>query len=119
MKDLQLREDYYVNVSTRIWNGTFAATSFQSLELVATATLDTFNPEIFIVSNNKLLVPLTIIKPNEKAEVPIGVVVGSAIAGLVLLAALVAALWKLGFFKRKYEKLQKTEDEIAETTQLN
>lgn len=119
MKDLQLREDYFVNVSTRIWNGTFAASSFKALDLVGSATLETLNPDIFVVSNNKLLIPLTIIKPSEKAEVPIGVVVGSAIAGLVLLAALVAALWKLGFFKRKYEKLQKTEDEIAETTQLN
>ncbi|XP_073439497.1 integrin alpha-2 isoform X1 [Dendrobates tinctorius] len=119
MKDLQLREEYFVNVSTRIWNGTFAASSFQSLELIATATLETINPDIFVVSNNKLLIPLIIIKPGEKADVPIGVVVGSVIAGLILLAALVAALWKLGFFKRKYEKLQKTEDEIAETTQLN
>ncbi|XP_069819148.1 integrin alpha-2 [Dendropsophus ebraccatus] len=119
MKDLQLREDYFVNVSTRIWNGTFAVSSFQSLELVASATLETLNPEIFVVNSNKLLIPLTIIKPGEKAEVPIGVVVGSAIAGLLLLAALVAALWKLGFFKRKYEKLEKTEDEIAETAQLN
>ncbi|KAM4051038.1 integrin alpha-2 [Anomaloglossus baeobatrachus] len=119
MKDLQLREDYFVNVSTRIWNGTFSASSFQSLELVASATLETLNPETFVVSNNELLIPLIIIKPGEKAEVPIGVVVGSVIAGLVLLAALVAGLWKLGFFKRKYEKLQKTEDEIAETTQLN
>ncbi|XP_056397881.1 integrin alpha-2 isoform X2 [Hyla sarda] len=119
MKDLQLREDYFVNVSTRIWNGTFAAASFQSLELVASATLETLNPEIFVVNNNKLSISLTIIKPGEKAEVPIGVVVGSAIAGLLLLAALVAALWKLGFFKRKYEKLQKTEDELAETAQLN
>uniref|UniRef100_A0A8C5M6T9 Integrin alpha-2 n=1 Tax=Leptobrachium leishanense TaxID=445787 RepID=A0A8C5M6T9_9ANUR len=118
-QDLQVREDYYVNVSTRIWNGTFAASSFQALELVASARLDTFNSEIYVISNNKLTIPLTIIKPGEKSEVPIGVVIGSVIAGLLLLTALVAVLWKLGFFKRKYKKLQKTEDEIGETTQLN
>ncbi|CAH2296365.1 integrin alpha-2 [Pelobates cultripes] len=119
LKDLQLREDYFVNISTRIWNGTFAASSFQALELVASAKIETFNSEIFVISNDNLTIPLTIIKPGEKSEVPIGVVIGSAIAGLLLLAALVALLWKLGFFKRKYEKLQKTDDEIAETTQLN
>ncbi|XP_073478410.1 integrin alpha-2 [Aquarana catesbeiana] len=118
IKDLQLR-DYFVNVSTRIWNGTFAASSFQTLELVTRAKLETSNPELFLVSNDDLLIPLTIIKPGEKSEVPIGVVIGSALAGLLLLAALVAALWKLGFFKRKYQKLQKTEDEMAETAQLN
>ncbi|XP_075040061.1 integrin alpha-2 [Mixophyes fleayi] len=119
IKDLQLREDYFVNVSTRIWNGTFAASSFQAVDLVTSTTLETANPELFIVSNNKLVIPLTILKPDEKSEVPIGVVIGSAVAGLLLLAALVAGLWKLGFFKRKYQKLQKNEDEIAETTQLN
>ncbi|KAM5193960.1 integrin alpha-2-like [Mantella aurantiaca] len=118
IENLQLR-DYFVNVSTRIWNGTFAASSFQALELVTRAKLETSNPELFLVSNDNLLIPLTIIKPGEKSEVPIGVVIGSALAGLLLLAALVAALWKLGFFKRKYEKLQKTEDEMAETAQLN
>ncbi|XP_072272790.1 integrin alpha-2 [Pyxicephalus adspersus] len=118
IKDLQLRE-YFVNVSSRIWNGTFAASSFQALELVARAKIETSNPELFLVSNDELQIPLTIIKPGEKSEVPIGVVIGSVLAGLILLAALVAALWKLGFFKRKYDKLQKTEDELAETTQLN
>ncbi|XP_063817970.1 integrin alpha-2 [Pseudophryne corroboree] len=119
IKDLQLREDYFVNVSTRIWNGTFASSSFQAVDLIASTTLETANPEIFVVSNKKIEIPLTILKPDEKSEVPIGVVIGSALAGLLLLAALVAALWKFGFFKRKYQKLQKNEDEIAETTQLN
>ncbi|XP_068105557.1 integrin alpha-2 [Hyperolius riggenbachi] len=119
IKDLQLREDYLVNVSTRIWNGTFAASTFQALELVASAKLQIPNTELFVVSNDNLLIPLTITKPGEKSEVPVGVVVGSVLAGLILLAALVAGLWKLGFFKRKYTKLEKTEDEIAETTQLN
>ncbi|KAM4707616.1 integrin alpha-2 [Discoglossus pictus] len=119
LSDLQFRDDYYINVSTRIWNGTFAASTFQTLELIASTKLETFNPEIFLITNNKLMIPITILKPGEKSEVPIGIVIGSAIAGLLLLAALVGVLWKLGFFKRKYQKLQKTEDEIAETTQLN
>eukprot|EP00079_Xenopus_tropicalis_P009243 XP_002933089.2 PREDICTED: integrin alpha-2 [Xenopus tropicalis] len=119
LEGLQLREDYYVNVSTRIWNGTFAAAHFQTIELVANAKIETMDSEIFVISNKDAMIPLTITKPGEKSEVPIGIVIGSAIAGLVLLAALVALLWKLGFFKRKYQKLQKTEEEIAETTQLN
>ncbi|KAM4808343.1 integrin alpha-2 [Rhinophrynus dorsalis] len=119
LRDLQLHEDYFVNVSTRIWNGTFAASTFESLELVARAKLETLNSELIVVNNNNLAIPFTIIKAGGKSEVPIGVVIGSVIAGLILLAALVALLWKLGFFKRKYQKLQKTEDEVAETTQLN
>lgn len=40
-------------------------------------------------------IPVTIIKPDEKAEVPIGVVIGSILAGLLLLLVLVAVLWKV------------------------
>lgn len=34
-------------------------------------------------------------KPDEKAEIPVGVVIGSILAGLLLLLALVAILWKV------------------------
>lgn len=34
-------------------------------------------------------------KPHEKAEVPTGVIIGSVIAGILLLLALVAVLWKV------------------------
>lgn len=40
-------------------------------------------------------IPVTIIKPDEKAEIPIGVVIGSILAGLLLLLVLVAVLWKV------------------------
>lgn len=39
-----------------------------------------------------------IMKPHEKAEVPTGVIVGSVIAGILLLLALVAVLWKVRKF---------------------
>uniref|UniRef100_A0A452SRA4 Integrin alpha-2 n=1 Tax=Ursus americanus TaxID=9643 RepID=A0A452SRA4_URSAM len=109
LKDLQVKGEYFLNVSTRIWNGTFAATI--SLSPGATVTS--------IVAYIHLQIPITIMKPHEKAEVPTGVIVGSVIAGILLLLALVAVLWKLGFFKRKYEKMSKNADEIDETTELN
>lgn len=43
-------------------------------------------------------IPVTIIKPDEKAEIPIGVVIGSILAGLLLLLALVAVLWTAIYF---------------------
>uniref|UniRef100_A0A452SRA3 Integrin alpha-2 n=1 Tax=Ursus americanus TaxID=9643 RepID=A0A452SRA3_URSAM len=108
LKDLQVKGEYFLNVSTRIWNGTFATIS---LSPGATVTS--------IVAYIHLQIPITIMKPHEKAEVPTGVIVGSVIAGILLLLALVAVLWKLGFFKRKYEKMSKNADEIDETTELN
>uniref|UniRef100_F6RXC0 Integrin alpha-2 n=1 Tax=Monodelphis domestica TaxID=13616 RepID=F6RXC0_MONDO len=119
LRELTTKEEYFVNVSTRIWNGTFAASPFQTIQLVATAEVDTFDPQIYIIKENTVMIPLTIMKPDEKPEIPIGVIIGSAIAGLLLLLALTTILWKLGFFKRKYEKMGKNLDEIDETTELN
>ncbi|XP_077752129.1 integrin alpha-2 [Canis aureus] len=119
LKDLQVKGEYFLNVSTRIWNGTFAASTFQTVQLTASAEIDTYNPQIYVIEENTVTIPITIMKPHEKAEVPTGVIIGSVIAGIILLLALVAVLWKLGFFKRKYEKMSKNADEIDETTELN
>lgn len=40
-------------------------------------------------------VVLTVSKPGEKGDVPVGVIVGSVIAGLLLLALAVGLLWKV------------------------
>ncbi|XP_005604336.1 integrin alpha-2 [Equus caballus] len=119
LTDLQMKSEYFLNVSTRIWNGTFAASTFQTVQLTAPAEIDTYNPQIYVIEENTVTIPITIMKPHEKAEVPTGVIVGSVIAGILLLLALVAILWKLGFFKRKYEKMAKNPEEIDETTELN
>uniref|UniRef100_A0A663F2L0 Integrin subunit alpha 2 n=1 Tax=Aquila chrysaetos chrysaetos TaxID=223781 RepID=A0A663F2L0_AQUCH len=95
LEDIILKGEYFVNVSTRIWNGTFAALTFQTLQLSAEAKIDTHNPELFIIGENTLTIPVTIMKPDEKAEIPVGVVIGSILAGLLLLLVLVAVLWKV------------------------
>ncbi|XP_054570303.1 integrin alpha-2 [Eptesicus fuscus] len=119
LRDPQVRAEYFLNVSTRIWNGTFAAATFQTVQLTASAEIDTYNPQVYVIQENTVTIPVTITKPHEKAEVPTGVIVGSVIAGALLLLALVAVLWKLGFFKRKYEKMIKNPDEADETMELN
>ncbi|KAF1643767.1 Integrin alpha-2, partial [Aptenodytes patagonicus] len=118
LEDVMLKGEYFVNVSTRIWNGTFAALTFQTLQLSAEAKIDTHNPELFIIGENTLTIPVTIIKPDEKAEIPVGVVIGSILAGLLLLLVLVAVLWKLGFFKRQYEKMTQDIEDVDEITEL-
>lgn len=39
------------------------------------------------------------ISKQEDSQIPIWIIVGSTLGGLLLLALLVLALWKLGFFK--------------------
>uniref|UniRef100_A0A8C9ZYC5 Integrin subunit alpha 2 n=1 Tax=Sander lucioperca TaxID=283035 RepID=A0A8C9ZYC5_SANLU len=76
LKDAEVKSDYFVKVKTRIWSGTFIS-------------VNTFTNNSFYNTG------LVVFKPGEKGDVPVGVVVGSVIAGLLLLALAVGLLWKV------------------------
>uniref|UniRef100_A0A672GYF0 VWFA domain-containing protein n=1 Tax=Salarias fasciatus TaxID=181472 RepID=A0A672GYF0_SALFA len=106
LKDTEVKSDYFVKVKTRIWNGTFiSVNTFQIpfVKLLATHSVFSCSPLVQVV--------VTVSKPGEKGDVPVGVIVGSVIAGLLLLALAVGLLWKFGFFKRKYQQLLKDTDD--------
>ncbi|XP_068995018.1 integrin alpha-2 [Embiotoca jacksoni] len=111
LKDTEVKSDYFVKVKTRIWSGTFITATYQTVELTSSLSLETSDPDLLIIGLKQLPVVLTVSKLGEKEDVPVGVIVGSVIAGLMLLALAVGLLWKFGFFKRKYQKLQKEADE--------
>ncbi|KAL0965810.1 hypothetical protein UPYG_G00286070, partial [Umbra pygmaea] len=111
LKDMGIKSTFFVNVTTRIWTGTFDASSFQSTILTVSTNIETPEPELLVISNKDPKVEVIISKPGVKGEVPVGVIVGSVIGGLLLLALAVGLLWKLGFFNRKYQQLMKNEEE--------
>ncbi|XP_034398055.1 integrin alpha-2 [Cyclopterus lumpus] len=111
LKDTETKSEYFVKVKTRIWSGTFISAAYQTIELTSDVDVETPNPDLLVIGLKRLPVVVTISKPGEKADVPVGVIVGSAIAGLLLLALAVGLLWKFGFFKRKYQQLQMEADE--------
>uniref|UniRef100_A0A8D0DZM6 Integrin alpha-2 n=1 Tax=Salvator merianae TaxID=96440 RepID=A0A8D0DZM6_SALMN len=118
LNNIMQKAEYFVNVSTRIWNGTFVASLFETVQLVATAEIEADNSDLFVSEDNTLTIPLTVTKAVEKAAVPVGVVIGSILLGLLLLLAVAATLWKLGFFKRKYEKMTTDAEHMDEITEL-
>ncbi|CAL1614875.1 unnamed protein product [Knipowitschia caucasica] len=115
IKDTQPISNYYIHVHTRIWNGTFITATYQTVELTASVNVETANPDLLIIGLKQLPVVLTVNKPGEKSDVPVGVIVGSVFGGLALLALAIGLLWKFGFFKRKYQQLQKEAEDDAQS----
>ncbi|XP_010788183.1 integrin alpha-2-like [Notothenia coriiceps] len=111
LKDTEINTDYFVKVKTRIWSGTFISATYQMIELTSNFDVETSNPDLLIIGLKQLPVVLTVSKPGEKGDVPVGVIAGSIIGGLLLLALAVGLLWKFGFFKRKYKQLQMEDDD--------
>lgn len=111
LKDTEVTSNYFVKVKTRMWSGTFNSAIYQTIELSTSLDVESSNPDLIIVGLKQLPVVVTVSKPGEKGDVPVGVIVGSVVAGLVLLALAVGLLWKFGFFKRKYQQLQKEADD--------
>uniref|UniRef100_A0A673YBF0 Integrin subunit alpha 2 n=1 Tax=Salmo trutta TaxID=8032 RepID=A0A673YBF0_SALTR len=66
LKDMGIKSDFFVNVTTRIWNGTFAASSFQSTVLTVSTEIETSEPELLVISHKHLTPNLISLKPREK-----------------------------------------------------
>ncbi|XP_057176987.1 integrin alpha-2 isoform X2 [Triplophysa rosa] len=113
LKDLEMKSNYFVNITARLWNGTFAFADFQTLTLVGEAEIETSQPDLIVIAHKQQQIRITVSKVGASGDIPIGIIIGSVIGGLILLALVTVILWKLGFFKRK-QLPQKTEQEEAE-----
>lgn len=98
-------DNTHINISMRVWKATFVKASIQNLNLVLSAVLKSddsviaLNPES---KNFETMIKLS--KELEHGKVPIWVIPLSIIIGLLILALIIFAMWKLGFFKRPLKK---------------
>ncbi|XP_031433323.2 integrin alpha-2-like [Clupea harengus] len=104
LKNMTIRSHYSVNVTTRIWNSTFALASFQAVSLSVSADVETDMPDLLVITDKHRKVKVTLVKSGVKLDVPFVVIVGSVLGGLLLLAVVTATLWTLGFFERKHKQ---------------
>uniref|UniRef100_A0A8C2G0R6 VWFA domain-containing protein n=1 Tax=Cyprinus carpio TaxID=7962 RepID=A0A8C2G0R6_CYPCA len=118
LKDLELKNDYYVNVTTNIWSGTFAMADFLYTVLSVRTEIETSQPELLFIEKKHLQVEIIFLNSGAKGDVPVGVIIGSVIGGLMLLALAVTLLWKLGFFKRKYQPMMNVAESGEENQEL-
>ncbi|KAG7473347.1 hypothetical protein MATL_G00094710 [Megalops atlanticus] len=94
------------------------AVKFKTLDLVTTASieLDPSSP-MFLNEEKPVRRIILEIRKEEDYRIPIWIIIGSTLGGLLLLALLILALWKLGFFqrqKRREEVEQEANGKVAE-----
>ncbi|XP_041754907.1 integrin alpha-1 [Coregonus clupeaformis] len=100
-----------VNVTFRVWKPTFIKAEFTSLHMIVHATLENQNTDLFMLStaNNARDVKIQVSK-EALGGIPLWIIIVSILIGLLILALVIFALWKAGFFKRKSMEDMEKED---------
>ncbi|KAK5851559.1 hypothetical protein PBY51_023105 [Eleginops maclovinus] len=97
-----------VNVTFRVWKPTFIKGEFTSLYMLVNATLKSRKTDLFELSDNTRSVKIQVSKES-LGGIPIWIIILSILIGLLILALVIFALWKMGFFKRKSRDYSKEE----------
>ncbi|KAK9971697.1 hypothetical protein ABG768_025051 [Culter alburnus] len=99
---LPSNRDVSVKIGGSLRTDTLHALKFKTLELVTTASVE-LNPSspMFLPEERPVRHIILEIRKEEDYRVPIWIIIGSTLGGLLLLSLLILALWKLGFFQRQ------------------
>ncbi|XDV53922.1 hypothetical protein PO909_022317 [Leuciscus waleckii] len=114
LKDLEMKTSYFVNITARIWKGTFAFADFQTVLVAGSSEIETSQPDLIVITHKQQQIKITVSKDGAIGDIPIGVIIGSVIGGLLLLVLATVILWKVGFFKRKRLPQKGNEQDQAE-----
>ncbi|XP_045922775.1 integrin alpha-1 [Micropterus dolomieu] len=99
-----------VNVTFRVWKPTFIKGEFNSLYMLVNATLGIKNTDLFELSSSDKTRTVKIqVSKETLGGIPIWIIIISILIGLLILALVIFALWKMGFFKRKSRDYAKEE----------
>lgn len=91
-----------VNVTFRVWKPTFIKGEFTTLYMLVNATLGIRNTDLFQLSSSDRTRSVKIqVSKETLGGIPIWIIIISILIGLLILALVIFALWKMGFFKRK------------------
>ncbi|KAM8743216.1 integrin alpha-1 [Acanthopagrus schlegelii] len=102
--------DSQVNVTFRVWKPTFIKGDFTSLHMLVNGTLTIKNTDLFqLNSSDKTRIVKIQVSKETLGGIPIWIIIISILIGLLILALVIFALWKMGFFKRKSRDYSKEE----------
>ncbi|XP_068190675.1 integrin alpha-1 [Antennarius striatus] len=99
-----------VDLTFRVWTPTFIKGEFSSLYMLINASLEVEDADLFQLNDGdrSRSVKIQVSKEN-LGGIPIWIIILSILIGLLILALVIFALWKMGFFKRKSRDYSKAE----------
>ncbi|XP_066491479.1 integrin alpha-11 [Tiliqua scincoides] len=110
--DLAANEEVVFLLQGNLWTKSLAMLKFKSLRFVINAALQRGFRSAFVFREEDPSRQITFeISKIEESHIPIWIIIGSTLGGLLLLALLVLALWKLGFFKSASRKRDTVQDQ--------
>uniref|UniRef100_A0A8C1LU53 Integrin, alpha 2b n=1 Tax=Cyprinus carpio TaxID=7962 RepID=A0A8C1LU53_CYPCA len=117
---LQRDERAIVRVMSRLWVQTFLKRPYVNFVLHSTAHYEVadvpskIKPDVLPRGKAETHTNIVWRRPDGQEEVPVWWIVVSVIAGLLLLAALSAIFWKVGFFKRNRPPCEDDGDDMQQ-----
>ncbi|KAJ8249244.1 hypothetical protein GJAV_G00232720 [Gymnothorax javanicus] len=102
---LPAQREVFMRISGSLHLHTLYTLKFKTLDLLTTASieLDPSSPMFLTEEKSVRHVSNIILEIRKEGDhrIPIWIIIGSTLGGLLLLALLILALWKLGFFQRQ------------------
>ncbi|XP_066507809.1 integrin alpha-1 [Hoplias malabaricus] len=100
-----------LNITFRVWMPTFIKAEFSdTLELVIQAKLENRGQDLFQLRQNDIVRKVNVkLSKESRGGIPLWIIILSILLGLLILALVIFALWKAGFFKRKSVEEMKEE----------
>ncbi|XP_072514317.1 integrin alpha-1 [Salminus brasiliensis] len=102
--DIPPAELNQINVTFRVWKPTFIKAEFsdKSLDLIVEGKLQNKDTTLFQLSGQDEVREVKIqVSKESRSGIPLWIIILSILIGLLILALVIFALWKAGFFKRK------------------
>uniref|UniRef100_A0A8C7R1S2 Integrin subunit alpha 1 n=1 Tax=Oncorhynchus mykiss TaxID=8022 RepID=A0A8C7R1S2_ONCMY len=85
-----------VNVTFRVWKPTFIKAEFSSLHMIVNATLENLNTDLFVLSATNYARDVKIqVSKEALGGIPLWIIIVSILIGLLILALVIFALWKV------------------------
>ncbi|KTF71014.1 hypothetical protein cypCar_00045785, partial [Cyprinus carpio] len=94
-----------INTTFRVWRPTFIKGEFSNMYMAVDANLVIKDTDLFVLNDNDKSREVKIqVTKDIQSGIPLWIIILSILIGLLILALVIFALWKAGFFKRKSVK---------------